>query len=219
MTKPITRVFEKFFGHPKSASLPVVVDAGGAVTPAGAPGATVPVADVIRPTKFNPATDGATSGRRKKRKPWNIARVSALFLVVVPSVASAVYFGFFASNQYSAKFQFAVRSNDRTIMPDVGIALPGMGNSSPVASDSYIAVEYLKSRQLIEDISKRIDLRSMYQSESIDWLSRLKPTAPIEDVVDYWQKQVDVRYEALSGIVFASVRAFSPENSLEVAKH
>ncbi len=180
-------------------------------------------ASVIRPERFNipPAPLEAlppVKPVRKARKPkMSFSRASAIAMIGLPVVFSTLYFGLIASDQYSSNFQLAVRSNDRPMTEALAPAMAGL-NSSPVASDSFIVVEYLRSRQMIEDISKMVDLRGMYGRTDYDWFSRLSTSAPIEKAVDYWRNRIDVRFEQQSGIVTASVRAFTPQDSLAISQ-
>jgi capsular polysaccharide transport system permease protein len=191
---------------------------------AAAPTQPVPSEDaggaIIRPERFNPPASEAKAEApkpKKKKRRNTLARTSALLLIGVPSVLGALYFLIFASNQYSANFQLAVRSNDRPGMIDQVSPMVAGLSSSPVASDSHIVVEYLRSRQLVEDISKTVNLRAIYARQDADIIARLSGTASIEELVDYWRKRIDVKFENQSGIITASVRAFRPEDALAIS--
>lgn len=183
-----------------------------------------PAADnsmVIRPERFNaPAPEVAarpkSAIRPAKKRKLSFARATAALIVILPTVLGAIYFGLIASEQYAAGFQLAVRSNDRP-MADQLAAIPGFG-SSPVTSDSYIVVAYLRSRQLVEDVSKKIDLRAMFQRSELDLVSRLPASASSEQLVEFWRDKIDVHYETQSTIITASIRAFRPEDSLAIAR-
>lgn len=173
-------------------------------------------AAVIRPERFNAPAE-APPPRRVVKPKYSFARASAFVMILIPTLLGALYFGLIASHQYSANFQLAVRSNDRPMFEQMAPAMAGL-NSSPVASDSYILVEYLRSRQLIEDISKTVDLRGIYSHSDHDFISRLSSSASIEDIVYYWRRRIDVRFDHQSGIVTASIRAFRPEDALTIAQ-
>ncbi len=179
--------------------------------------AAAPGASVIRPERFQGAGEPAPQPRKIAKPKYSFARMSAIVMILIPTLLGALYYGLIASDQYSANFQLAVRSNDRPLMEAMAPAMAGL-NSSPVASDSYILVEYLRSRQLVEDIAKTVDLRGMYSRSDHDFVSRLSSNASIEDLVDYWKKKIDVRFESQSGIVTASIRGFRPDDALIISQ-
>lgn len=177
-------------------------------------------ASVIRPERFNAPAEAPSAPvvpRPAVKPKISFARASAVALIGVPTLLGALFFGLVASDQYSSNFQLAVRSNDRPIAEQMAPAMAGL-NTSPVSSDSYILVEYLRSRQLVEDIAKTIDLRGMFSRSDNDIISRLSGAASIEELVYYWRKKIDVRFENQSGIVTASIRAFRAEDSLAISQ-
>lgn len=171
---------------------------------------------VIRPTRFHTGQPAGGAAPARKVTKAEFARTSALLLIALPTLLAIIYFGFIASQQYASHFQFAVRSNERSASEQLGLL--SQLSSTPLNSDSYIVVEYLKSRQFIEDITKKINFKEIYTTGKADWLSRMSGAAPVEDIVDYWQKRIDVHYDAQTGIVTAEVRAFTPEESKKVAQ-
>lgn len=178
---------------------------------------------VIRPSRFHPEPAEAgpvpkpAAAPRKKLTKARYTKISALLLIALPTFLATLYYGFVATSQYASTFQFAVRSNERSPPDQLGM-LAQLG-SSPLHSESYIVVAYLKSQQFIEDISKRVEFRKIYSRPIIDWFSRLNPKAPREDLERYWEKHISVHFNAQSGIVTAEVRAFTPEDAQTVAKY
>jgi len=174
--------------------------------PAPAPPAE-PIFPVNLPASQRPGEP--VRGRRRFR--------SALFFVVLPTLAAALYFGYFASDQYYAKADFAIRTQNPT--PTEGMSLMGMGvgSGSPAVADMFIVRNYIHSRQILEDLKPRIDLRAVYSTPEADWLASLPEGASEEDFLEYWKRMVTVKYDATTGITHLGVRAFTAENAKLVA--
>lgn len=174
------------------------------------PPAPAPPAEPIFPVNL-PASQKPGEpirGRRRFR--------SALFFVVLPTLAAALYYGHYASDQYYAKADFAIRTQNPT--PTEGMSVMGFGASgSPAVADMFIVRNYIHSRQILEDLKPRIDLRAVYDTPDADWLARLPSDATEEELLEYWKHMVTVKYDATTGITHLGVRAFSAENAKLVA--
>ncbi|KGM33066.1 hypothetical protein [Inquilinus limosus] len=161
------------------------------------------------------------------RLPSRKARLSAgfwlslLLMVVLPTAAGAAYYLYFAADQYVSEFRFAVKSSNASASSAttdlVGAAL-GQSARLSAFSDNFIVADYITSREAVGDLLKTVDLRAIYSSPKADYLSRLDPTVPVEKLVKYWQNRVDASFDVSTGISIVQVRAFTPEDSLRVAK-
>jgi capsular polysaccharide transport system permease protein len=98
-------------------------------------------------------------------------------------------------------------------------ALSGLTGSSgsQQAQDSEIIGDYARSRTMVESLDKEVDLRRVFSRDDVDYFSRFKSSKPIEDLVRYWRKRVDTKYDKMSGIITLEVRAFTAEDSLMLA--
>jgi capsular polysaccharide transport system permease protein len=155
-------------------------------------------------------------------------RVSFYFLsfigcVVIPAFACAIYFAFLASDQFVAETRFAVReANSESLGDKLKSALSSVSAtvSTPVMSgqDAYIIADYIRSRAIIDDLSKEMDLRAIFRRPEADFWARLKDGASAEDLQKYWQGMVTVYVDAPSGVVTVFVRAFRPADALALSK-
>lgn len=143
--------------------------------------------------------------------------LSFLVLVVVPLAAAAVYYLFIAAGQYVVEFRFGVRSVEP--MPSgFGGLFFGSLAASPVVSDSYAVVQYIESRAIVDDLGRRLDLTAIFARPQGDWLARLHPPVPVEELVRYWRGQVDAFYDATDHSITVRVRAFTPGDALALAR-
>jgi capsular polysaccharide transport system permease protein len=153
----------------------------------------------------------------RHRRP-SVAAWSFVVVVALPMVLAAAYYFVVAADQYVAEFRFALRSA-APVRSEPPTWLPAGEALAPVASDSYIVVQYIRSRAMIDDLGRTIDLREMFSTRRADWPARLHLPASIEELVFYWKRQVDAFFDAGNGTIVVRVRAFTREDALRLAKH
>lgn len=143
---------------------------------------------------------------------------SFLAVVVIPVILVATYYVFFASNQFRSETLFAVRGTTTSPLTALGLsALPGANVQS---GDSYIVADYIKSKQIIYDSLKEldVDLRKFYSRPSIDFYYKIDEKTPIDEFVSYWNHMSEVEFNSTTGITTFRVKAFSAEDSLLISK-
>ena len=144
---------------------------------------------------------------------WLIA--SFIAVVVLPVFSSGLYLAFFSSDQYASEVRFAVRGGERSPLDALSGVLGAAG--SEYFQDALIVTTYLRGRQAIEDINKTVDLRQAFSRREADLLSRFNPNDSIEELVWYWRWRTDISIDSLSGVITVIVRAFTPQDSLDIA--
>lgn len=150
--------------------------------------------------------------------PW--LRLSFVACVILPFLASVVYFGFLASDQFTSETRFAVRGATELIPGSDALAASGLGvlGSLNVNQDAYIIADYIESGSMIDEISKEIDLRAIFSNPRGDWFARFDPSETPEGLLKYWRKAVTASVEVISGIVTVTVNTFAPDDSVRLAK-
>lgn len=172
------------------------------------PSVIVPIGKVGKPVQVR--KKGVAEWLKRR---W--VRISALVCVALPTVVVALYLGLFASDRYAVEVKFAVRGQETPAMDALGVF--GIGGGSSMSGDSYILVDYVRSRGMYEEVSKSIDLTKIYSNSRIDWLSRLSASQPIERTIDYWRKMTVVSYEPSTGIIRVEVSAYEKNEAVEIA--
>ncbi|RUP11709.1 MAG: capsule biosynthesis protein, partial [Methylobacterium sp.] len=139
------------------------------------------------------------------------------FFVLLPTLVVGLYLFAFASNQYVAEAQFAVRGN---VEPMENISLGQYTNliQKHNSQDSFIVRDYINSQTLVEALEKSIGISKMFSRSEADFWARFDPTDPIEDLTKYWRKHVEAHIDSISGVIRLSVRAFTPEDALTIAR-
>ena len=151
------------------------------------------------------------------RKNW--LATSAVIVCALPTLLVAAYLLLFASDRYAVEVQFAVRSQEMSIIDATGV-LGALGGPPPqTATDSYIVADYILSSDFVSALQERIDLRSLYSLPGIDFFSRITSRGEIEHTTEYWASMTDVFFDSTKGTVQLEVSAYRPEDALVIAGH
>jgi capsular polysaccharide transport system permease protein len=166
------------------------------------------------PTLVHPAPNAAPPIQRERRRGhlWSFG-----IFVVAPLTLAAIYWLGVASDQYVSEFRFMLRAAEEP-QPAPDWLNTANAAQSQAALESRMLVEYATSRAIVDDVGKSLDLRRVYASPAADWWSRLPDPAPIEALVQYWRTRVDAFYDPGDATIVVSVRAFSPDGALAVAR-
>jgi capsular polysaccharide transport system permease protein len=146
--------------------------------------------------------------------------ISFVACVVLPLIIAAYYYAFVASSQYVSEFRFAVTDVKASPLPSPASGLSAMLGAGPSAEgmQNYIVVDYLTSQQAIEEILPRVNVVEIYSRPEVDWFSRFDRRRPKERFAEYWRSMVQAKYDPVSGLATAQVRAFTPQDSLRIAE-
>ncbi len=174
-----------------------------------------------------------------QRKPPSRRKLAWSFLlcVMLPTGLIALYYYLFAADQYVAEFKFAVMESSPVLPgspPPIsatspsaamggagGLALMGGGmlGGSTATMQNYVVTDYLLSRQVVEELQRRIDVRSLYDKDVAknDLWARFARSLPMERFLVYWNRMVTANYDPMTGLAVVTVRAFSPQDALLIA--
>lgn len=141
--------------------------------------------------------------------------MSFIGFVIVPFLASTIYYAFIASDQYIAEARFAVRSLAEDQNRDN--ADSSILSMSTMSQDGYIVTSFIHSTEILKRLGKSINYRDMFSIEGADFLSRIDKNESIEEFLKYWEKQVSTYVDGPSGIITLKTRTFSPEHSRQLA--
>ena len=141
-----------------------------------------------------------------------------LFTVVLPTLASMIYFGFLASDVYLSESRFVVRSPDKPQRSGLGMLLDTAGFAS-AGEEVQAAKGFIESRDGLRALNADNYARAAWEKESISIFNRFNPlglSGSFEDLFDYYQTKVSVEFDAQTGITTLSVRAFTPKEALDM---
>jgi len=173
------------------------------------------------PTK----TKERVAARRGRTKFYASTKFWFLLMVVVPTLASAVYYSFFAADQYYSEATYIVRTESKSSGSSGLASLLKSGHSSGSTSDrsdddTYAVQSYITSRDAVERLQKNINLREIFARPEADWLARF-PRLPfwnsVEDLYNAYQRFVVVSYDSDQGISTIKVTAFRAQDAMTIA--
>lgn len=189
-----------------------------------APAVAQPAAQAVaRPVPQQPPAAPAipvrptVSTAQPQRRHW-LMLASFLALVVLPTLLWAWYLWARASDQYVSTVGFSVRKESMAPSIDLLGGLSSFTGSSGTASDTDILYEYIRSQDMVEQIDAKLDLRLRYSRDwPRDFVFAFNPAGHIEDLTEYWQRQVKVLYDNSNALITLNVSAFSPEDAQAIA--
>lgn len=146
-----------------------------------------------------------------RRRAW-----LALFL---PTLLSAIYFYFMASDQYELEAKFVVRSAQR---PDSmgGLSFLVQLGLQRSQDNSFIVQDFMTSRDAVRELQQRLPLRAMFKTDALDFIAGYPSLlyGPREErFYRYIQTMVSVVHTDKTGISTLKARAFSAENAKQIA--
>lgn len=173
-----------------------------------------------RPAKA-PAQRIQIGGRRRTTlQQWR--RRLALFtffpFVILPIVLAVAYFGFIAADRYAVEVKFAIRSPTGFSPTDMIGIVTGTSAAGSTFLDSYIVSDYIESGEMLDQLEKRIDIRSVYDNDAADFVMRFDGTKSREDFLDYFGWVRSVYFDNSSQVITFEVQAFTAEDAQTVAQ-
>ncbi len=147
-------------------------------------------------------------------------RLNALFFasVVLPTAVAGVYFGAFASDIYVSEARFLVRNPQRPQTSGLGALLQGTAFSR-AQDDTYSVHDFIRSRDALREIDARVGFRTKFSRPTVDFVNRfpgIDPDDSFEALHRYYQKQVNIDYDTVSGISILRVHGFDAQSALQI---
>lgn len=156
-------------------------------------------------------------GRRAHLTRTELALGSFALLVLLPAVASFAYLAVVAAPQFRSEARLVVRGNLETVSnvsgAPAGNGIPQVANTQ----EARVVVDYLRSRAMVDALQQQLDLKRVFGVSERDPVFALSPEASTEDLVAYWNRQVSVSLEQMSGVIKVQVYAFSPQSAALLA--
>ncbi|MFC0340507.1 capsule biosynthesis protein, partial [Paracoccus niistensis] len=179
--------------------------------PASPPPPAIPPAGGVHQPVAEPAPVA-----RPRRRHW-VLLVSLFLLVILPSALWGAYLWTRATDQFSSTVGFSVRREEGMPSIDMFGGIFG-GSSSGTASDTDILYEFIRSPDLVQRTDAELDIRTMFSRPwPRDFVFAFDPEGTIEDLTEYWRRQVRIYYDDSAGIITVKVSAFTPEDAKAIA--
>lgn len=138
-----------------------------------------------------------------------------LFIVVLPTVAAALYFGLFASDVYISESRFVVRSPEKPAATGLGVILKTAGFAN-AGDEIYAAKDYVVSRDALRSIDRGSAFAKAYGNGSVSIFDRFNPIGiggTFEDLYKYYLGKVGIDHDTTSTITKLTVRAYTAKDA------
>lgn len=142
-----------------------------------------------------------------------LTAISFVLFVIIPVGLIAAYYLGIAKDRYAVESKFAIRSPGSAAPTDLLGIVSSVSTASSTTSDSYILVDFIESRDLVDRLEERLDLRKIYSKTPSDPLMRLDRDSTKEDIVEYLGRFISVYFDTSSTILTLEVQAFTPEDA------
>jgi len=141
-----------------------------------------------------------------------------LWTVVVPTLASTVYFGLIASDIYVCESRFIVRSQQPEQSVSLGSLLKGASSDSSL-EDNYGVHDFMLSRDALRELEDSLKVSSKFGAKSVDRIARfagLDWDDSFEGLHRYYGRRVTIDVDSTSSISTLEVTAFNAEDAYRI---
>ena len=144
--------------------------------------------------------------------------INKLFVlcVLLPTVISIIYYGFYAADIFISESRFVLRSPQKQSQSGlVGALLQGTGFSRS-QDDAYSVHDYIKSRDALKMLDDNLKLKAAYSEPKIDILNRfsgIDGDDSFEALHKFYQKHVGIEYDTASSITALKTQAFTAKDA------
>lgn len=154
---------------------------------------------------------------RAARNPW------FLIGVVLPVLASLIYFFMIASDEFVSESRFVIKApNQRGGQVSTFANLIQTTGLSAGQEQADQVIDYVRSRSALEKLVNQMPLKQFYGGNAVDLLSKFpRPWQQdaFEDLYDYYRDKVGIDRDADTGLVVLHTRAFTPREARMVNEH
>lgn len=168
-----------------------------------------------------PARPPAAPPRRPSRLRRWLGHFGLVFwlTVVLPTVGAALYFGLVASDVYISESRFVVRSPQRPVASGLGALLQGTVFSRS-QDDTYSVHDFVRSRDALQELDKKLELRQAFSAAGIDPVNRFPGLAwwdkSFEALFRHYKAHVHINYDTVSSISILEVRAYTAQDAQRI---
>lgn len=151
---------------------------------------------------------------------WLHAKRWFLIVVGLPTLLATVYYGFIAANEFVSESRFIVKKPDEKGPQLNGLAslvqTSGLSNGQEETNE---IINYVRSRDALDGLQKRMNVKAAFEDPSADFLSRYPGPFNqdrFENLFKFYSKKVSVNLDMQDGIATLTVRAFSPDAAYSI---
>lgn len=148
------------------------------------------------------------------RNPWFLVGV------ILPVLASAIYFLLIASNQYVSESRFVIKApNQRGGQISTFANLIQTTGLSAGQEQADQVIDFVRSRSALQKLAAELPVKQYYGGEDVDLLSAFPlpwQQNAFEDMYDYYRGKVQISRDTDTGLIVLRTLAFTPKEAREV---
>ncbi|WP_285164728.1 lipopolysaccharide biosynthesis protein [Shewanella goraebulensis] len=140
-----------------------------------------------------------------------------IMFVCIPFLIFAFYQIFIATERYESQSQLTVQQPDSAATMDATMALLSgfsIGGSSNV--DTELVKAFIFSKDMLNYLDSKVNLKAHYESNNVDFFTRLNEDSSDEDFLEFYQKYTEVLIDEKSGVITLKTQAYTPEFSQRI---
>lgn len=135
-----------------------------------------------------------------------------LFVVVIPTLISIVYYGLIASPVYISESTLVIRTPEKSTITGLGSILQGVGFGTS-QNDAYTVKDYMLSRSAMQALDQKLNLKKVFASKEVDPINRFGGLIyyknNYEEFYKYYLKMVNVSLDPQSTILTLKTHAYT----------
>lgn len=140
--------------------------------------------------------------------------------VILPTALAVLYYGLIASDQYVSESRFIIKSPGQrsTQVSSLASLIQTTGLTTGQEQTSEV-LDYLRSRAALDDLMRRVDLRSAYAQRNADFLSRYpRPwkSDRRENLYNFYRAMVSANHDSDTQVAVVTVKAFNPADAYRI---
>jgi capsular polysaccharide transport system permease protein len=157
----------------------------------------------------------------KSQHPSWVRKHRWLALVVgLPTLLATIYYGAIASPVYVSQSSFVIKSPAQKSVPTLSLAnLIQTGGLSAGQEQTKEVLQYVRSRNALQDLLRETDVRAKYSQRGADFLSRFPQPlrdASFENLYRYYSSMIWANSDPDSGMAVLEVHAFTPGDAYDL---
>jgi capsular polysaccharide transport system permease protein len=157
---------------------------------------------------------------KSRRKSLLIKHRWLAVFVGLPTALAILYYGFIASPIYVSQSSFVIKSPSQKSVPTLSLAnLVQTSGLSAGQEQTKEVLQYIRSRDALQDLLRETDVRAKYSNRGADFLSRfpaLFHDSSFETFYRYYNSMVGADTDPDSGLAVLEVRAFTPDDAVDL---
>ena len=151
---------------------------------------------------------------------WLRKHLLFVLIVLVPTLAAAVYFSLIASDVYISESRFLVRSPQKQSQSGLVGALLQTSGFSKSQDDTYSVRDYILSRDALKELDNTLDMHRAFTNSQVDVFNRFPGVFGLDKSFEkfyrYYGKHVSVEYDPVSSISILTVNAYTAEDAFKI---